>query len=285
MDRANMHGPGAAYGQMPMHGQGPAYGHMPAQGQGVYYSSPTHWGGDVTSMHQANEVARLRMAVELQQEEIENLQGIRHGMGAPRPGVPHDLYSLEAENCRLATEVATLRANGAPGFLQHGLPAHGVHPAMGADMALANMEQQLHAQTAAIQHFRAGGHAVGVGSYLQHGLLPHGVAHPAMGAMGAMGAGAGHGAQMAQQGLQLQQHGSQMHTKGVDLQQAGAQLQQQAAQLHGHNPQVRRPHLATSEITVLPCVWTCRDRSPEKDSRFPVKRSKSGPDKSKHIVV
>jgi hypothetical protein len=34
----------------------------------------------------------------------------------------------------------------------------------------------------------------------------------------------------------------------------------------------------------LPCVWSYRDHSLEKDWRFPVKLSKSGPDKSKRIV-
>ena len=47
-----------------------------------------------------------------------------------------------------------------------------------------------------------------------------------------------------------------------------------------------RPPWARREVCfVLPCVWTYRDSSLEKDWRFPFKLSKSGPDKSKRIVV
>ena len=40
--------------------------------------------------------------------------------------------------------------------------------------------------------------------------------------------------------------------------------------LHGHG--------------TIPCAWTYRDRSLEKDWRFPVELSKSGPDKSKRVI-
>jgi hypothetical protein len=40
-----------------------------------------------------------------------------------------------------------------------------------------------------------------------------------------------------------------------------------------------------AEVARLPCVWTYRDRSLEKDWCFPFKLPKSGPDKSKRIVA
>ena len=46
----------------------------------------------------------------------------------------------------------------------------------------------------------------------------------------------------------------------------------------------RQPVLQQPLPQRLPCVWTYRDRSLEKDSHFPVKLSKWGPDKSKRIV-
>jgi hypothetical protein len=67
----------------------------------------------------------------------------------------------------------------------------------------------------------------------------------------------------------------------------------QLVRLLGHeSPGVVTPalravgNIATgSEVGKLPRVWTYRDRSLEKDQRFPVKLSKIGPDKSKRTVA
>lgn len=127
------------------------------------YPDAKHWGGDTCAHRQANEIARLRMAVQCQQEELEHLQSLHHGgtglVGTSSPLHPplnSELYALENENAKLAAEVAHLRAHGhlSPHLIHHGLPPFGVHPATGAEAALAKLHSQLESQLHSIRSAR-----------------------------------------------------------------------------------------------------------------------------------